>query len=712
MAMLLKPATPLTILLFAAFVLLLLSVLSTPIIKSIPLGTFENVDLGVFGYCKGNECSRVRVGYSTDGLFGSSEGDGDFNLPSSARSSLSSILIVHPVAAFLTLICLCLAAAAHFHAPSHSPRYLLGLLILLLPTLLVSLLAFLVDILLFVPHMQWGGWIVLAATILLVTCGVVTCAMRRTLVSRKARKRRIAENAEMNGENFYNRQNAAAAAAFAKAESPPPLGSELKTPFVTRAPTSETTPAFATFETSNGSPDDDRVPLNSGTPNMLNGPRRPDDQDNRYGPPGRGDDQPYNVPRDDFGNPLPFGSYGPGQGMRPEPSDPRLRNQYSDGSMGPRRGGPQGFGPRGRGGYPMRGGYGRGGPYGPGPYGPPRGPPNARGGPMGPMRGGPPGPGMMMGRGQRGPPPGYPRGRGGAPRAYDPYGPGPRPQLPPNAPRYELDDLAGGDYGYQSRGPPGDGPPRRPSPGAIGMDMPPNSGAPVGQAIEMTPQASSPSPDQMDNRARGDSNAQGTTSSQQQTLLAPPTQDEVQSPTSVYSDQLSYVPPRAGWTGARDQTSPAPLNEQSPVSPVSPIAEERNLTHLPPPTRPASDYYEDIDPRFLESPPPAPSDISVPAALIPGPPGEAKLSNPHDGQPGRPRSPSETSHFTSISERGINPMWRPPMPASRIIQQQRQDMLLGNNPDFDLQAGRGRGGAVERGGRMPTFRGDGRYPVP
>lgn len=65
MAMLLKPATPLTILLFAAFVLLLLSVLSTPIIKSIPLGTFENVDLGVFGYCKGNECSRVRIGYST-----------------------------------------------------------------------------------------------------------------------------------------------------------------------------------------------------------------------------------------------------------------------------------------------------------------------------------------------------------------------------------------------------------------------------------------------------------------------------------------------------------------------------------------------------------------------------------------------------------------------------------------------------------------------
>ena len=110
---------------------------------------------------------------------------------------------MHPVAALLTLICFGLAVAAHVHAPSHYPRYLLALLILTVPTLLVTLLAFLVDILLFVPHMAWGGWIVLAATILIIASSVVTCAMRRTLVSRKARKKRIAENAEMNGQNYY-----------------------------------------------------------------------------------------------------------------------------------------------------------------------------------------------------------------------------------------------------------------------------------------------------------------------------------------------------------------------------------------------------------------------------------------------------------------------------------------------------------------------------
>lgn len=62
---LLRPATPLSILFFVAFVLLLLSTLSTPIIKAIPLATYQGVDFGVFGYCKGSECSKITVGYNT-----------------------------------------------------------------------------------------------------------------------------------------------------------------------------------------------------------------------------------------------------------------------------------------------------------------------------------------------------------------------------------------------------------------------------------------------------------------------------------------------------------------------------------------------------------------------------------------------------------------------------------------------------------------------
>lgn len=63
--MLLKPATPLTVLLLVAFALLLVSCLSTPIIKGIPLATYKDVDYGVFGYCKGSQCTNIHVGYTS-----------------------------------------------------------------------------------------------------------------------------------------------------------------------------------------------------------------------------------------------------------------------------------------------------------------------------------------------------------------------------------------------------------------------------------------------------------------------------------------------------------------------------------------------------------------------------------------------------------------------------------------------------------------------
>lgn len=69
--MLLKPATPLTILLLIAFALLLISVISTPIVKSIALARHDNIDYGVFGYCKGDVCTSIHVGYA-DGLSPSS----------------------------------------------------------------------------------------------------------------------------------------------------------------------------------------------------------------------------------------------------------------------------------------------------------------------------------------------------------------------------------------------------------------------------------------------------------------------------------------------------------------------------------------------------------------------------------------------------------------------------------------------------------------
>ncbi|KAL4777908.1 SUR7/PalI family-domain-containing protein [Aspergillus varians] len=633
--MLLKPATPLTILLLVAFVLLLLSVLSTPIVKNIPLATFENVEYGVFGYCKSGKCTAIHIGYTTEDIRNTGSTDGDFNLPSDARRSLSSILIVHLIAAFLTLICLCLAAAAHFHAPSHSPRFLLALLILLLPTLLVSLLAFLVDILLFVPHLSWGGWIVLAATIILVTCGVVTCAMRRTLVSRKARKRRIAENAEMSGQNYYSRQNTGAAL-----DDPKPILPESKETFVATPHSPDSGPTFATFRTNTRESDDDRTPLNN--------QNDPTVQDSTYPSRIPGDPAPYNAPRDDPGNPLPPLPYNSTPRTRtPGPPDSRMRDQYSD----PRRAPPPGFGPRGRGGYPPRGGYGRGGPYG-GSYGPnSRGPPPGRGAPMGPMRGGPAGP----------------MGRGGfrTPPAAGGYGPGAR-QNEEN------------EYGY--RGPS----PRQQSPGPVGVAVP-VAREPIGQAIEMMPQP------------RHESEPQESMPEHRQPhAISADNYPEPVSPSSLYSRPTSYLPPRTNWAPQQAYQSSEPNLPYQPSQPIQPRHTRSNS---------GSVYYEDQDPVYTSRNESAVGNPRLPSSLTPGHSGEQKLQENEVERPSSPAA-SEVSHFTSISERPINPKWRPPpMPAQAI--QQKRDVLLENNPDFDLRAGMG------GGGRMPPLPGKNvsRYPI-
>ena len=63
--MLMRPATPLSVLFLVAFALLLLSTISTPVIKGIPLASWKGTDFGVFGYCTGGNCSNIEIGYDT-----------------------------------------------------------------------------------------------------------------------------------------------------------------------------------------------------------------------------------------------------------------------------------------------------------------------------------------------------------------------------------------------------------------------------------------------------------------------------------------------------------------------------------------------------------------------------------------------------------------------------------------------------------------------
>ncbi|KAK0907417.1 regulator of ime2 [Friedmanniomyces endolithicus] len=841
---LLRPATPLALIFFVAFVLLLLSTLSTPVIKAIPLGSYQGWNFGVFGYCKGNNCpSGYKVGYSTDGLFsGTNNSNGNFVLPASTRHSLSAILIVHPIAAFLTLICFGLACAAHFHSPSHSPRYLLGLLILTIPTLLVTLLAFLVDILLFVPHMQWGGWIVLGALVLIIASSVVTCAMRRTLVSRKARKKRIAENADMNGTVYYENmhQNRLMADELPRADSPPPMSgaTAVDKPGIAQ---------YAAFEmkrqdTRSGDSgdgamgagmtgmNDDQAPLNPtrdpsirsastgrgqipygpamgenappmpmGRPSMesnngVNGQRRPS--------------------RDQYGNPIsPVGLAAGAVGAAGVAAVARdLRHENSQGSLGSngraggyQRGGRAGYRPPGRGYGPPRDGYGSPGQRGN--YGPPRGG----------FRGqGPPPPGWR-GRGGYGPPSPGMGPRGGMNRAMSPPGYAGAPQDP---------------YYGGPRSPPGSSAPMRDE----------FIAGPIGQAIEMDERTGSPPgplpPAGMQPHAGGyglrdsDGDVAGMVGLQQErggpVRMDSERSEGVMSQTSMYSDH-TYVPPRAQWAQGQPMdphhsgvsqplsSNAMPSSNALPLSPVQASPTSPHVAFAPQHARGGSDaYYEDVDPRFAVDPasevgmdhpgplptnltpgagyvgssygsqpqqqssqqyqhqrmPPHPQDptllqtpqptyhsaasqdrgqipsyvsggstdtnhaLSTPSLDRPSSygtstqtPGTNGNSSSYENLPPGARSPgesSEASHLTSISQRPINPNWRPGPPGSSAAygggppqqqgmgmgmggavstasaaQRRRDDVILNANPDFSLPGmGSGnRGGFRGRGGR-------------
>lgn len=684
----LRPATPLSVLLFAAFVLLLLSVLSTPIISAIPLGSWEGIDFGVFGFCTPNGCTPIEIGYDVRPLHAN-----DFSLNAATRSTLSSLLIVHPVAGLLTLIMFVLAVIAHFHSPSHSPRYLLVLFIVGILNFLVCLLSFLVDVLLFVPHIAWGSYVVLAATILVALSGLVSCAMRRTVVGRKARQKRIAENAEMSGENYYNRQAQVTTA-------PVPSSSVLNptVPLVSGANgRGDALPEFASYEKRDDQSSDERIPLTAARTRSSRSPGTFNTDQTTYVNDTANQAEMATLrsmsttpgARDQYGNPLPAQDgypmrSGSVERMGSPPRGPVPPGAYRGrgGYSGPGRGGYNGYGPPpgGRGGYgpPGRGGYGP--PGGRGGYGPP---PRGYGGPM---------------RGGRTPPPPSYQGqydRRGSPAGTNQYGSRMASPGPPSAPGYANQSVSNvSSSGYEAYNPSRDELPRAESPPPLpGID----DGIRPGQAIEMDAAggrspANAPQGFGQFNIRDSDSDVAGMLALQQARTSGA---DRHMSDTSRYSQEenAAYVPPRQAWNNQEGRNSPrvaSPLSTRRPTELPS-----QGSPPPPPPAAPAGEYYEDVDPRFAE-PPPAPKPIPAPI----------QTTNSYEDIPQGSRSPaeSERSTFTSISQRGINPRWNPPVPpppapgsygvgvggaggSNPMVPRRpvnRTDILLNSNPDFEL----------------------------
>ncbi|KHN98792.1 Actin cortical patch SUR7/pH-response regulator PalI [Metarhizium album ARSEF 1941] len=625
-----RPATPLSVMLFVAFVLLIFSVISIPVTKFVPLGSSEDTKYGVFGYCQGDTCTGIAIGYPRDGAL--TDETQKFNLPSSVRHTLSAILVIHPVAALLTLIMLCLAIAAHLHTTSHSSRYLLVLCIFILITFVVCVAAFVIDVVLFIPHLAWGSYMVLAAAIVLAICTFGSFAMRRTIVSRKARKKRIAENAEMSGENYYNREG--------QVKPAPIIASQPTVPVVSGGNSGrDGLPAYATFESRNQRKDDqvsdERIPLTQRSPVERSATAVYSDMTN-MGDASSLANSRQSPPRDRYGNPIhgPVGGYRGGRG-----------GAYGRGGFDT-----NGVAGRGRGGG--RGGYGpspdRGGARGRGGYGPSRGAYGPRGG--------------------RGPPP---------MGAYAHMPQGQYDQKPPDR------GWNGSQHGSATDTidlPRAESPP--PLPGQVPGGF---------RALEMNNTPLQP-PENFyghHNQLRdSDVDVVGMVGLQQGRPIPGGGRETMMTEASKYStdEPQQYVPPRAAWNQISGNNSPRA------ASPGGMPGSRR-------------DYYEDTNPRYNPAPPSG--SVQSHPSLYPAPLYEEA---PATGVRARSPAGSERSNFTSISQRGVNPRWEPhpPLPnqgpqSGRAAQmkQQRQDVLLSNNPDFQLPSLRGPGPKRTGTGMIP-----------
>ncbi|SCU83177.1 LAME_0C04236g1_1 [Lachancea meyersii CBS 8951] len=183
-----------------AVVFQVLPVISMPLVTSIHLSRYNGRLFGVFGWCTVSTgvCTPPRIGYSMQcATAGTSSADvmadsgcdskdfaGDF-LPSRAKRAISKLLVVHPMSLFFAATLWLMTVALNTQKFARSRRALVCAVLWSLPTVFLSLLSFLVDVLLFIPFLAWPGWLLLVSTVLIAVASCIMCGVRRSVSLQK-----------------------------------------------------------------------------------------------------------------------------------------------------------------------------------------------------------------------------------------------------------------------------------------------------------------------------------------------------------------------------------------------------------------------------------------------------------------------------------------------------------------------------------------------
>ncbi|AGO11906.1 AaceriADR141Wp [[Ashbya] aceris (nom. inval.)] len=160
---------------------------SVPISNGVTLSHFNGYKFGVFGWCdtSNTHCTKLKLGYSAkDGFLFA--GQDELTLPTQAKYSVSKLLVVHPLALCSMGILWLMVVLSQ--CCKHSDRRLTIIILWSFLTYMETLLCFLVDVLLFVPYLDWPGWFMLVSAVLIAFSSSIACLRRRTLTSQRIEK--------------------------------------------------------------------------------------------------------------------------------------------------------------------------------------------------------------------------------------------------------------------------------------------------------------------------------------------------------------------------------------------------------------------------------------------------------------------------------------------------------------------------------------------
>lgn len=177
-----------TLVLFTVcFVFQLIPLLTVPISQGLLLAKFQGYKFGVFGWCyvdRSKDIQICRHSWKSD-----SGPDAKYSLkllfPSLYRIALSKLLVVHPIAFAFTCTSWLMSMGIAFTKYGYNPRFVLLAAVWSMFTFVLSLLAFLVDLLLFVNKLEWPGWLILASTVILAFQCSMLWTLRRKVTARQ-----------------------------------------------------------------------------------------------------------------------------------------------------------------------------------------------------------------------------------------------------------------------------------------------------------------------------------------------------------------------------------------------------------------------------------------------------------------------------------------------------------------------------------------------